>query len=443
MALGMLLVLLIGTALYQAYSSVIASRRGVYHTQEAINAITELRAAVKSAETGQRGYIITGKRSYLEPYETEVNRMPERINLVRQITAENPIQQKLLADLEKSIYPKLAELKETVDLRQKNGFSAAAQVVQTDRGKNLMDDIKATIRVMISNEMTLLQTRNALLDRNTENCFRIFLLLGICAIGLFCAFGYFMRRYVSELMTAHEALTDHKNRLEEFYAVLAHELRTPITSIKGSLSLMSGGLAGELTEEAGELVSLAQGETERMLRLINELLDLKKIEEGKFDLNLSLTQPDQLVSKTVNGIQGMAREAGIKIVEQVKTNPPIRCDEDRIVQVLTNFISNALKFSPRDTVVEVSVDASSDQIKFSIRDQGPGIPVNQQDKLFKKFQQLDGSHSTHKGTGLGLAISKSIAEIHGGSVGFITEVGQGSTFWLSLPLPMLEQGNAV
>lgn len=241
------------------------------------------------------------------------------------------------------------------------------------------------------------------------------------------------RRNTEKITEAYTLVTQQKDRLEEFYAILAHELRSPLTSIGGALGLIAGGLAGPVAEESEELIAISRAETERMLRLINELLDLKKIEEGKFDLLLADVRPGQVVSKALKGLQGMAHAAEVELIEHVNENMLVRCDEDKIVQILTNLISNAIKFSPPNSFVEVSVDTCPPEIRFSVKDQGPGIPENRQDKLFEKFYQVQVNQGVFKGTGLGLAIARSIAELHGGTIGFDSHPDSGTTFWLSLP----------
>jgi signal transduction histidine kinase len=435
---GMLVVLAIGIILYQQCQSMIESRKSVLHTQEAITAVTDLRSVMNITETGQRGFILTGKQSYLEPYEAALELVPRRLATAQRALSDNKTQIERFTALSILIEQKLSELTQTVELRKDKGFDAAVKVVRSDRGMLYMDKIRALIRNILDTEQMQLQEQNDRLDATTQKCLAAFAILAICAVSLFSAFGIFMQRYLAGLRTAHQELTDHKNRLEEFYAILAHELRTPITSIRGSLGLMANNLAGPLSEEAQLLVKISNDESDRMLRLINELLDLKKIEEGKFELNLTTVAPEVLVSKTVDGLSGMAQDAHIKLVGEVHSTKPISCDEDRIVQVLTNLISNAIKFSGPETNVAVIVEDNDTQVRFSVRDEGPGIPADKQHKLFQKFQEL-GTPSKHRGTGLGLAISKSIVEVHGGHIGFESKVGVGSIFWLDLPIQVKEQ----
>lgn len=226
-----------------------------------------------------------------------------------------------------------------------------------------------------------------------------------------------------------------EKRVSEFYSTVSHELRTPLTSIRGSLGLIEGGLAGTVSEKTLRLVKIALNECDRLVRLINDILDLRKIEAGKLELKKSTVECAHLIERTIDGTRGMAQTNGIEVVSELNTGGPMLCDEDRIIQVLTNLVSNAIKFSPRDSVIRIVLDpGSGSTFKFSIIDKGAGIPANQMHKLFGKFQQIDQSDSRKKeGTGLGLAITKKIVEEHGGTIGVESELGEGSTFWFELP----------
>jgi len=224
----------------------------------------------------------------------------------------------------------------------------------------------------------------------------------------------------------------------EFVSTVSHELRTPLTSIRGALGLMEGEVLGALSPEVMELLRVACSNTDRLIRLINDLLDLEKMESGRLELRMRALEPSRLVLTTVQGIQGMANDARVKVAvkEEVGFGQQVRGDEDRLVQVLTNLVSNAIKFSPSGGRVEVQLRPTPLQaLRFCVRDEGPGIPEESLPKLFGRFQQLDGGDARRKGgTGLGLAISKSIIEQHGGRIGVDSKVGAGSTFWFELPL---------
>ena len=223
-------------------------------------------------------------------------------------------------------------------------------------------------------------------------------------------------------------------RVVEFYSTVSHELRTPLTSIKGALSVVNSGLLGELDEGSAELIEIAAMETERLIRLINGFLDLRKIELGKSELHLASVPAGELVESVLTTLRPLADESGVSFKGNVRCKIAVKCDKDRIVQVLTNLISNALKFSQKGQTIEVTCQTLADAVRFEVRDQGPGISEEDMKRLFTIFQQIDCEITRQTGgSGLGLAISKSLVEMHGGSIGVTSTVGSGSTFWFELP----------
>ncbi|ATB27478.1 ATP-binding protein [Melittangium boletus] len=227
----------------------------------------------------------------------------------------------------------------------------------------------------------------------------------------------------------------HVERLKnEFISTVSHELRTPLTSIRGSLGLLEGGVVGELEAPVLDMVRIARTNTERLIRLINDILDLEKMESGMLELKPQPVDSAELIETTFSGVQAMADAARVTLVARADDAGAVRADRDRLIQVLTNLVSNAIKFSPVDSQVEVRAarDARG-QVRFSVVDQGPGIPLDKRARLFGKFQQLDSSDSRSKGgTGLGLAISQAIVEQHGGHIEVLGEPGEGTTFTFSL-----------
>jgi signal transduction histidine kinase len=196
---------------------------------------------------------------------------------------------------------------------------------------------------------------------------------------------------------------------------------------------MEGGLAGPLTDKAGALVKIARIESDRLIRLINDILDLRKMEAGKLELKYDTVAVSPLIDRAIKAMKGMADSAQVSL-ESDTCDGSIWCDQDRMLQVLENVLSNAIKFSPTNSVVKLSAAENGNFIKFSVKDNGCGIAKDQIHKLFTKFQQLDSSDARPKGgTGLGLAISKEIVERHHGKIGIESEPGTGSLFWIELP----------
>ena len=221
----------------------------------------------------------------------------------------------------------------------------------------------------------------------------------------------------------------------EFVSTVSHELRTPLTSIRGALGLLEGGVVGELSEGAREWIQMARVNADRLVRLINDILDLDKIETGHLQLRSERLEAGELVQAAIAEMRGMAEQAQVRLNARPSAPLYLHADRDRLLQVFTNLLSNAIKYSPAGQPVEIRVERVAEgRMRFSITDFGPGIPAHQLDKLFGKFQQLDASDSRAKsGTGLGLAISRAIVAQHGGQMGVESTPGRGSTFHFDLP----------
>jgi PAS domain S-box-containing protein len=221
----------------------------------------------------------------------------------------------------------------------------------------------------------------------------------------------------------------------EFVSTVSHELRTPLTSIRGSLGLISGGVAGPMPQSAKALLDIAQNNCERLIRLINDMLDSEKIESGKMDFDFRDTDIKVLLEQALAANEGFARQHNVAFVLSAPTRPLMaRVDADRLTQVVTNLVSNAVKFSPSGGSVQVSLTRVAGSVRVEVRDNGPGIPEAFHARIFQKFSQADSSDTRLKGgTGLGLNISRAIVERHSGRIGFTTEADVGTTFHFEIP----------
>ena len=225
-----------------------------------------------------------------------------------------------------------------------------------------------------------------------------------------------------------------ERRKSEFVSTVSHELRTPLTAIKGSLALLEHGVVGALPDKAAAMVHVAASNTERLIRLVTDVLDLDKIEAGELEYAMTPLEPAELVRAAAEGIQGMAAGARIEVVTQLGATTAVVGDRDRLLQVLTNLLSNAVKFSPPDSTVVLSASPVAGAVRFTVENTGPGIPPHQLGLLFQKFRQLGVTEATRRGgTGLGLAITKAIVEQHGGRVGVASEPGRRTRFWCDIP----------
>lgn len=246
---------------------------------------------------------------------------------------------------------------------------------------------------------------------------------------------------------------------DEFISVVSHELRTPLTAIRGSLGLIAGGLLTAQPQKAQRMLEIAAGNTDRLTRLINDILDIERIESGKIQMEKEVCNVRDLMVQSVEDMQTMAEKAGVTLIV-TPIDAQIRVDRDRIIQVFTNLVSNAIKFSTPNTTVEVMAEvqgaeeflsggrfnstiacspiplpANSKQIFFQVSDRGRGIPSDKLETIFGRFQQVNASDSRDKGgTGLGLAICRSIVQQHNGYIWVESKLDEGSTFCFTLPV---------
>jgi PAS domain S-box-containing protein len=223
----------------------------------------------------------------------------------------------------------------------------------------------------------------------------------------------------------------------EFVSVVGHELRTPLTSIQGSLALLNSHVVGELPPRAQSMVQIGLQNSERLLRLIGDILDMEKIESGKMEFAFEPVPVRALLERAVEANRAFVEQYRTRFAVEHAQGPEVMVsgDGDRLMQVLANFISNAAKYSPVGGVVTVGAEPRGGQIRIFVRDQGPGIPHSFHDQMFQKFSQADASDSRQKGgTGLGLSIAKAIVECHGGTIGYQTANGEGATFYFDLPV---------
>lgn len=218
----------------------------------------------------------------------------------------------------------------------------------------------------------------------------------------------------------------------EFVAIVSHDLRTPLTSVRGSLTLLSAGALGPLSGEAQQVVETAESEIERLTFLVNDLLDVAKIEAGKMEMRFDNISLEPVIRRSLASVGNFAAQHGVEIVAR-KTDARAVADSERLIQVMVNLLSNAVKFSPKGSRVEVTVDELPGWIEVRVKDSGRGVPPSHYESIFQRFQQVEKSDSTEKGgTGLGLPICKTIVEQHGGTIGVISELNKGSIFWFRL-----------
>ncbi len=222
---------------------------------------------------------------------------------------------------------------------------------------------------------------------------------------------------------------------DEFVSTVSHELRTPLTSISGSLGLLMGNAAGDLPKPMARLLAIAHTNSQRLVRLVDDILDIEKMQAGRMVFNFSRVDVRQLVAQAIEANRGFAEGYGVRVrLDAGPIATDVRADPDRLLQVVTNLLSNAIKFSPSGQEVVVALEKGTDMVRFTVRDHGPGIPIDFKPLIFEKFAQADAGDARQKGgTGLGLSIVKQIVDRLGGDVGFADAPGGGTIFHVQLP----------
>lgn len=241
--------------------------------------------------------------------------------------------------------------------------------------------------------------------------------------------------FVAHIQDISERKTIERAKAE-FLTMVSHELRTPVTALRGALGILAAGAAGNLPPKAHALTALADRNADRLHRLVNDILDIEKIESGAFAYRRTDVDLNQLVAQAATELKPYADQYQVYI--EVRSELPkafLHADSDRLMQVLANLISNAVKYSPTGGKVEVLISRIANRIKVSVTDHGDGVPEEFRAHIFEKFAQANWTATNPKGgSGLGLSISRAIVEHHGGVLAFLTQLGTGSTFYFELPV---------
>lgn len=240
--------------------------------------------------------------------------------------------------------------------------------------------------------------------------------------------------FISQIqnITERQAIEQMKN---EFISVVSHELRTPLTSIRGSLGLLATGIYDNKPEKARRMIEIALTDSERLCRLVNDILDLERLESGRITLVKESCDLETLLQRSAEAMQASADAAQVTLdILPIAADTQVWVAPDSIIQTLTNLISNAIKFSPPQSTITINTEPYPDWVTVLVHDQGRGIPTDKLESIFGRFQQVEAADAGQKGgTGLGLAICKTIIQQHGGRIWVDSEIGSGSTFYFTLP----------
>lgn len=511
---GAAIIVAIGAVTYAARAKAAAARSRVDHTYAVIQTANDTRSAMQDAETGLRGFVITGTASYLGPYHDALVRLAADTLALRSLTRDNPLQQRRLDTLGVLIAAKLSELSRAIDARRAGGIEVASAMVRSGEDRRWMDQIRTVLEAVENDERTLLVAR-----RSSEARWRaivtVTLILGTLAGALVAVFvnglltrfavtqeesarllatqNSQLREQARELELQHRQLQDQATELElqneqlqqqateleaqteqlqqqageleartseaeraqqaavianaaksEFLAAMSHELRTPLNAISGYADLLLMGVRGPIPDSQLEDLRRIKRSSQHLLSLINEILNLARIEAGHVDLHVSDVPVAATLEDVVALVAPQMRAKGLTCtLGACDPAMALRTDVEKLRQVLLNLLTNASKFTGRGGRVAVACDlvergfdeSVPSMVRIRVADTGRGIPEDKLNAIFEPFVQIDRrlTPESEQGIGLGLAISRDLARAMGGDLAVESVLGSGSTFALTLP----------
>jgi signal transduction histidine kinase len=417
------------------------------HTGEVLEKLETVSSNLKDAETGQRGYIVTGQERYLKPYITALAKVKPEIQELKRLTVDSPNQQRRLNTLEPLTQEKFAELDQTINLRRDKGFEAAQQVVLTDQGKQVMDKIRTLIQEMEKEERQQQEQSLKQAQTNTQKD----TLISTTGILLSFILLYFIYYSLKRELTArrqaewalqklnaeiYEALESEKklNELKSrIITVISHEYRTPLTTILSSAELLERYSHKWAEQRKITHLKRIQSAANHLTDLVGDILDISQVEAGQLDFSPSPLNLESFCRQLVEELQRSdACEHSLTFASLGDCSSCI-VDEKLIRQIFTNLLLNAIKYSAQGSTVQFNLRCQGDKVVFQVQDEGIGIPIEDQAQLFKPFERAS-NVGTISGTGLGLAIVKRLVDLHSGEIAVESAVGVGTTFTVTLPL---------
>jgi signal transduction histidine kinase len=438
------IIVAMGTALYESMIKSDEASRWVTHTHEVLETINGIKADVSHAESAQRGYLISGEDAQLREYEQTSAEIYEKLTHLKKLTADNPIPQRMSSQLAETISERIMILSETARVRRIDGFEAARdRLIREDLTESRRRFFESTAQ-MEREESRLLKEREVVEQARSRTTLLILVIAFstglIVLVPAYIGFAVQSRarkHALSDLMLANAVAEKASQAKDHFLATMSHELRTPMNAIIGFTGTLLMKLPGPLNTDQEKQLQTVQSSAKHLLSLINDLLDLAKIEAGKVELKLEPTDCKAVVEEVVTTLRPQAEGKGLALqVTLPDREMTISADHRALSQIILNLANNAIKFTERGGVhLKVSPGEVNGKrmVEFSVQDTGIGIRQEDQLKLFAAFAQVDGqARQSREGTGLGLHLSQKLAELLGGKITFHSEYGKGSTFTLAL-----------
>lgn len=427
----------IGGSSYHRLAEVREASLAVGHTHEIRLELDRVLSLLSDAETGQRGFVLTGAVSYLGAYKTALASLPARLERLRRLTSDSPQQQTELAALESLVQGKATELSETMSARGARGFDVAARIALTDEGQRVMNRIRTVVAAVGAEERRALTERTQREERVGRRA--VFTTVGglVLALVLGVAATVLMNQAIREQGRAEAARTTAEaadRAKDEFLAVLSHDLRSPLTTMVGWVQMLKRAELDPAQQARG--LEMIERSTRELTRMIEDLLDISRIVADRLILERSPVSLVPLIAQTVESFQHQAKAKGVTLQTHVDpATGEILADADRIRQVLRNLLANALRHTPSEGRVDVHLTTGARLVRIRVQDTGSGIEPDLLAHVFERFRQADPKDAGLRGgLGLGLAIVKKIVESHDGTVEALSDgPGRGATFTVTLP----------
>jgi signal transduction histidine kinase/ActR/RegA family two-component response regulator len=415
--------------------------RASRNSDHIIEELNEALGALRDAESGQRGYLLTGREAYLQPYDDGRARVAQHLGQLGILTITDPIRGPRVRALRAAFGAKLNELGGTITQYRSQGPDAALGIVMTNQGNALMMDIRR-----LASQWTAQERQTRAINRASATAASNRAAMMIALTGAIAALLLLIT--LSQIARATRAQQDARARAEsanrikdEFIATVSHELRTPLTAILGwSRILVDEGQSELLQEGLRTIQSCASAQA----RLIEDLLDVSRIMSGKMRLSIRTVDMAEVVRAAVDSVRPAAEAKGVHLQLHLDDQIRVSADPDRLQQIVWNLVSNAVKFTPRRGRIDVSSRRIDSKAVLSVQDSGEGIDADFLPHVFDAFRQADASKArVHKGLGLGLSIVSHLAEGHGGTVAVSSAgKGKGATFSVALPIMPFTRGEA-
>ena len=450
----MAILILVAALSYRSTIQNDENRLWVTHTHLVLEKLDAVLADVLNAETGQRGFILTGESSYLEPYNDALNRVQQSVKDVRELTVDNPRQQRSLDYLEKLIAMKLSELQDRVEIRTRNGLLAGVEAVRQGSGKAHMDQIRVKIAEMRMEEDRLLKLRSAEAAKSSRTARTVLVIGEVLAVVFLCLAGIVVGQEMRQRRRAEEEihklnasleqrvaertaelserskdLARSNTELQQFAYVASHDLQEPLRMVASFTQLLAKRYGEKLDDDARDFINYAVDGATRMQTLISDLLNYSRV--GTQGKPLALTDSDALVKRVLESLQFTIEESGAVI--STDPLPTVMADPQQLGQLFQNLLTNAIKFhGEQPPRIRISAERNGDDWKISVRDNGIGISLEHAERIFIIFQRLH-TKTEYPGTGIGLAICKKIVERHGGRIWIEPSPEGGTTFCFTIP----------